>query len=273
MATVFEAHHAVDSHPVALKVLKPDIVTDPSFIAAFGDEVRAAAKLDHARGTTVNDHGIISAEEAGSATGFAGAPWLAMELVDGGTISSLAGKLKWAQLRFILIDVLDALGRSFQGSTIQLDFQLPRRFELTYVGADNSEHVPVVIHRAVFGSFERFIGILIEHYAGDFPLWLAPVQARVLPITERHADYGQKVRERLHSAGIRAEIDDRNEKLNFKIREAELQKVPIMLVVGDQEEANGTVTPRRRKGPRGATEAISVDAWIAQTTEEIRQRR
>ena len=112
MATVFEAHHAVDAHPVALKILRPDIVTDPSFIAAFGDEVRAAAKLDHARVTTVYDHGVIAAEEAADATSFAGAPWLAMELVDGGTISALAGKLRWAHLKSILIDVLDALAHA-----------------------------------------------------------------------------------------------------------------------------------------------------------------
>jgi threonyl-tRNA synthetase len=169
--------------------------------------------------------------------------------------------------------VRDVIGREWQLGTAQLDYVLPERFGLEYTGADDQPHRPVMIHRAPFGSFERFIGILIEHFAGDFPLWLAPVQALVLPITERHADYGHKVRERLRAAGIRAEIDDRNEKLNFKIREAELQKTPVMLVVGDQEEANGTVTPRRRRGPKGANEAISVDAWIAEATEEIRQRR
>jgi len=150
---------------------------------------------------------------------------------------------------------------------------LPERFELEYVGSDNQTHRPVMIHRAPFGSFERFIGILIEHYAGDFPLWLAPVQTLVLPITERHVDYGRKVSEKLRAAGVRAELDARNEKLNFKIREAELQKVPIMLVVGDQEEANGTVTPRRRRGPKETEGAVGVDAFVATVTDQIAQRR
>jgi threonyl-tRNA synthetase len=130
-----------------------------------------------------------------------------------------------------------------------------------------------MIHRAPFGSFERFIGILIEHYAGDFPLWLAPLQALVLPITARHVDYGCKVREKLRAAGIRAEMDDRNEKLSFKIREAELQKVPIMLVVGDQEEANGTVTPRRRRGAPGSSETVAMDAFVTGVAEQINERR
>jgi threonyl-tRNA synthetase len=169
--------------------------------------------------------------------------------------------------------VRDVIGREWQLGTAQLDYVLPERFELEYVGSDNQTHRPVMIHRAPFGSFERFIGILIEHFAGDFPLWLAPVQALVLPITERHVDYGRKVCEKLRAAGVRAELDARNEKLNFKIREAELQKVPIMLVVGDQEEANGTVTPRRRRGPKETEGAVGVDAFVATVTDQIAQRR
>ncbi len=169
--------------------------------------------------------------------------------------------------------VRDVIGREWQLGTAQLDYVLPERFDLKYVGADNETHRPVMIHRAPFGSFERFIGILIEHYAGDFPLWLAPVQALVLPITARHADYGGKVREKLRTAGVRAEMDDRNEKLSFKIREAELQKLPIMLVVGDQEEANGTVTPRRRRGAPGSAETVALDAFVTDVAEQINERR
>jgi threonyl-tRNA synthetase len=142
--------------------------------------------------------------------------------------------------------VTDALGRKWQCATIQLDYQLPQRFGLTYIGADNSEHRPVVVHRAIFGSFERFIALLIEHYAGAFPLWLAPVQAVVLPIADRHAEYAKGVRERLAGAGLRAEMDARQEKIGYKIREAQLQKVPYMLVVGDRETAEGTVAVRSR---------------------------
>jgi threonyl-tRNA synthetase len=169
--------------------------------------------------------------------------------------------------------VRDVIGREWQLGTAQLDYVLPERFDLKYIGADNEAHRPVMIHRAPFGSFERFIGILIEHYAGDFPLWLAPVQTLVLPITARHVDYACKVRAKLRAAGIRAELDDRNEKLSFKIREAELQKMPIMLVVGDQEEANGTVTPRRRRGAPGSAETLALDAFVSGVAAQINERR
>src|SRR5690606_11419284 len=129
-------------------------------------------------------------------------------------------------------DVTDALGRKWQCATIQLDYQMPERFNLTYVGADNAEHRPVVIHRAIFGSFERFIALLIEHFAGAFPLWLAPLQVQVLPIADRHLAYAEEVRARLEAAGLRVAVDDRQEKIGYKIREAQLQKVPYMLVVG-----------------------------------------
>ena len=129
----------------------------------------------------------------------------------------------------------------------------PERFDLNYVGADNAEHRPVVIHRAIFGSFERFIAILIEHFAGAFPLWLAPVQAIVLPIADRHLDYAREVAAALAAAGLRVEVDDRQEKVNYKIREAQLQKIPYMLVVGDREAADRAVAVRSRaKGDLGA---------------------
>jgi threonyl-tRNA synthetase len=153
-------------------------------------------------------------------------------------------------------DITDALGRKWQCGTIQLDYMMPQRFDLTYVGADNAEHRPVVIHRAIFGSIERFIAILIEHFAGAFPLWLAPVQAAVLPIADRHLDYARQVAGALEGAGLRAVVDDRQEKVNYKIREAQLQKVPYMLVVGDREVAEGTVGVRSRAaGDLGARPA------------------
>jgi threonyl-tRNA synthetase len=164
-------------------------------------------------------------------------------------------------------DVTDAIGRKWQCATIQLDYQMPERFDLKYIGADNTEHRVVVIHRAIFGSFERFIAILIEHYAGAFPLWLAPVQATVLPIADRHLDYARSVQDRLKAAGLRADLDDRQEKVNYKIREAQLQKIPYMLVVGDREAAEGTVSVRERSG--GDKGASSIDAFIALTADEI----
>jgi threonyl-tRNA synthetase len=164
-------------------------------------------------------------------------------------------------------DVTDAIGRKWQCATIQLDYQQPENFDLKYIGADNAEHRPVVIHRAIFGSFERFIAILIEHYAGAFPLWLAPVQAIVLPISDRHQAYAAAVRDKLGAAGLRVELDDRQEKIGYKIREAQLQKIPYMLVTGDREAADGTVSVRSRSG--GDLGGRSVDAFIASANEEI----
>ena len=157
-------------------------------------------------------------------------------------------------------DVTDAIGRKWQCATIQLDYEQPRNFDLKYIGADNTEHRPIVIHRAIFGSMERFIAILVEHYAGAFPLWLAPVQAIVLPISDRHLAYGVLVRDRLHAAGLRVVLDERQEKIGFKIREAQLQKVPYMLVVGDRESHDGTISVRTRTG--GDQGASTVDAFI-----------
>ena len=163
--------------------------------------------------------------------------------------------------------VTDALGRKWQCATIQLDYQLPQQFRLKYIGADNAEHRPVVIHRAIFGSFERFIALLIEHYAGAFPLWLAPVQAIVLPIADRHVEYASRVRAELAGAGLRVELDDRQEKIGFKIREAQLQKIPYMLVVGDREAAEGSVSVRERSG--GDKGAATIDAFLTAAREEI----
>ena len=157
--------------------------------------------------------------------------------------------------------VEDALGRFWQLGTIQLDYQMPQRFGLKYVGADGSEHQPVMIHRAMLGSIERFMAILIEQTAGAFPLWLAPVQATVLPVSEKFVAYGETVRARLAAAGVRTELDARNEKLGYRIREAQLQKVPYMLVVGAREEQDGTVSVRRRAGEDLG--AMALDAFLA----------
>jgi threonyl-tRNA synthetase len=167
-------------------------------------------------------------------------------------------------------DVTDAIGRKWQCATIQLDYMQPENFDLKYIGADNTEHRPVVIHRAIFGSFERFIAILIEHYAGAFPLWLAPIQASVLPIADRHLDYARDVRDHLKTAGLRVNLDERQEKIGYKIREAQLQKVPYMLVVGDREVAEGTVSVRTRAG--GDQGPKSVRDFLELTREEIAKK-
>jgi len=168
-------------------------------------------------------------------------------------------------------DITDAIGRKWQCGTIQLDYVAPERFDLTYVGADNAEHRPVVIHRAIFGSFERFIAILIEHFAGAFPLWLAPVQATVLPIADRHLDYARQVQARLAAAGVRVLVDDRQEKVNLKIRDAQLQKVPYMLVIGDREAADGAVAVRSRsKGDLGAR---PLDQFLTDALAEIASKQ
>jgi threonyl-tRNA synthetase len=167
-------------------------------------------------------------------------------------------------------DVVDAIGRKWQCATIQLDYQMPERFDLKYVGADNAEHRPVVIHRAIYGSFERFIALLIEHYAGAFPLWLAPVQVAILPIADRHADYARLVEARLAAAGLRVELDERQEKIGYKIREAQLQKVPYMLVTGDREAAESTVSVRSRTG--GDLGAKRLEEFLEHALLEVRTR-
>jgi threonyl-tRNA synthetase len=162
------------------------------------------------------------------------------------------------------VKLVDAIGRPWQLSTVQFDFNLPARFELEYIGEDGQKHQPVMVHRALYGSIERFFGILIEHYAGAFPVWLAPLQAIVLPITDKQTEYARAVWKQLEEAGIRATVDDRGEKVNLKIREAQLQKIPYMLVVGGREQENGQVAVRNRKhGDQGARP-------IAQFIAEIR---
>jgi threonyl-tRNA synthetase len=146
------------------------------------------------------------------------------------------------------IKIKDVLGRSWQCSTIQVDFNLPERFAISYTGADDQAHQPIMIHRALMGSLERFFGVLIEHYAGAFPVWLAPVQARLMNITDSQLDYGEKVYRELRQLGVRVEKDLRNEKLNYKIREAQMQKIPYMLIIGDKEMEAGQVTVRQRDG-------------------------
>jgi threonyl-tRNA synthetase len=167
-------------------------------------------------------------------------------------------------------DITDAIGRKWQCATIQLDYLMPQNFDLKYIGADNTEHRPVVIHRAIFGSFERFIALLLEHYAGAFPLWLAPVQAILLPIADRHLDYARSIRDRLAAAGLRVELDERQEKIGYKIREAQLQKIPYMLVVGDKEVTEGTVSVRTRAG--GDQGGRRVDDFVRDVIAEARRR-
>jgi threonyl-tRNA synthetase len=162
--------------------------------------------------------------------------------------------------------LVDCIGRTWQCATLQLDFQMPERFGLEYVGADGEKHRPVMIHRTVFGSIERFIGILTEHYAGAFPLWLAPVQVAVLPITDRVHEYSQQIADKLEELGLRVEVDTRSEKIGYKIREAQLQKVPYMLVLGDKEAETGAVTVRSRAG--GDLGSVALDDFIANVVAE-----
>jgi threonyl-tRNA synthetase len=164
----------------------------------------------------------------------------------------------------------DCIGRTWQCGTIQLDFQLPQRFDLTYIGKDGEKHRPIVIHRVAFGSIERFIGILIEHFAGKFPTWLAPVQVKILPITDRQAEYAEKIVEQLEDQGIKVEIDSRSEKIGYKIREAQLQKVPYMLIVGDKEEESQTVSVRSRDN--GELGSQKVEDFVEKIISEIENR-
>ena len=163
--------------------------------------------------------------------------------------------------------IKDCLGREWQCGTIQLDFQMPERFDLHYIGEDGEKHRPVMLHRVIFGSIERFIGILIEHFAGAFPTWLSPVQVKILPIADSHLEYANRVKEQLLEEGIRVEIDERNEKIGYKIREAQLQKIPYMLVIGDKEvEANKVGVRSRKDGDQGA---VSITDFIGKIKKEI----
>jgi threonyl-tRNA synthetase len=198
--------------------------------------------------------------------------------------SALEGALKKAGLDYdinegdgafygpkIDLHMRDSIGRSWQLGTVQLDYSMPERFGLEYTGADNEEHMPVMVHRALLGSFERFIGILIEHYAGEFPLWLSPVQAAVLPIADRHVEYAWKVAEQLRAVGLRAEVDERSESVGRKIREAELQKAPYMLVVGDKEADSSVVAVRRHR--EGDIGSMSVEEFRDLALEEVSSKR
>lgn len=162
----------------------------------------------------------------------------------------------------------DSIGRTWQCGTIQLDFQLPQRFEAEYIGEDGEKHRPIMIHRVVFGSIERFIGILIEHYSGKFPFWLAPVQVKVLPVSDRFTKYAKEVMEQLISHGVRCELDERNEKLGYKIREAQLDQVPYMLIIGQKEMENKTVTVRKRDNQSDNQTEITLDEWFNNIKEE-----
>ena len=164
--------------------------------------------------------------------------------------------------------IKDSLGREWQCGTIQLDFQMPERFDLTYIGEDGEKHRPVMLHRVIFGSVERFIGILIENYAGAFPTWLAPVQAKILPISDKHIEYAKRVSKELEEKGIRTEIDERAEKIGYKIREAQLQKIPYMLVVGDKEEQEGKIGVRDRK--QGDIGSMSIAEFAEKVEEEVK---
>ena len=168
------------------------------------------------------------------------------------------------------VDIQDMLGRRWQVATVQVDFGQPDRFGLEYIDADGQPKRPVMVHRAIFGSFERFIGILIEHYAGAFPTWLAPVQARVLPISQKHEEYARLVWERLRAARVRAELDDRNEKLGYRIRDAQVRKVPYMFVVGERERQASAVSVRHRT--EEDLGAVPLDTVLADLAREIGTR-
>jgi threonyl-tRNA synthetase len=168
------------------------------------------------------------------------------------------------------IKLVDALGRLWQLSTVQFDFNLPARFDLEYVGEDGERHQPVMVHRALFGSIERFFGVLIEHYAGNFPLWLAPVQVGLVPISEKHIEYAKKIQQQLQNAGLRVEMDDRNEKMNAKIRDLTLKKLPYVLVMGDKESAVDAVSVRTRgKGDEGS---MPIEAFLSKVKKLLEEK-
>jgi len=163
----------------------------------------------------------------------------------------------------------DSIGRTWQCGTIQLDFQMPEKFDLEYVGADGAKHRPVTIHRTALGSVERFIGVLIEHFAGSFPVWMSPTQAIVLPISDKFLDYANKINAQLEDAGVRCEVDTRAEKIGYKIREARNRRIPYLLVVGEKEATEGSVSLRSRQGDEGA---VSVGEFLERVKAEIKER-
>jgi threonyl-tRNA synthetase len=164
----------------------------------------------------------------------------------------------------------DSIGRTWQCGTIQLDFQMPQRFDLNYIGADGEKHRPVMIHRVVFGSIERFIAILTEHFAGAFPTWLSPVQVKILPLIDKHHQFASEVKAELEAKGIRVEVDLRNEKIGYKIREAQLEKTPYMLVIGDKEMENRAVAVRSRKD--GDLGAMALNDFVNKIVEEVKTK-
>jgi threonyl-tRNA synthetase len=170
-------------------------------------------------------------------------------------------------------DFRDVLGRAWTLSTLQIDVSMPTRFELQYVGRDGEMHRPAMLHRAILGSLERFISLYIEMRAGNFPFWMAPVQVRVLPISDRHLEYAREVEARLGKVGIRVHVDDRSEKLGFKIREAEVQKIPLMLVVGDKEVESRSVAPRWRDESKASGESVALDTMVSELEIENETRR
>ncbi|HFB67917.1 MAG TPA: threonine--tRNA ligase, partial [Calditrichae bacterium] len=169
------------------------------------------------------------------------------------------------------IKIRDVLGRSWQCSTVQVDFNLPERFDMEYIGEDGKPHRPIMVHRALFGSLERFFGILIEHYAGAFPLWLAPVQVTLLPIADRHHNYAHRIYQELRNANVRVELDTRNEKVGFKIREAEVNKIPYMVIIGDKEVENQTLSVRH-KG-EGDLGSMTLDEFRDRLLHEIKLKK
>ena len=173
------------------------------------------------------------------------------------------------------IKIEDALGREWQGPTIQVDFNLPQRFDITYIGEDGQEHQIVMVHRTVLGAMERFLASLIEHYAGAFPVWLAPVQAVIIPVADRHLDYAGKIEAELKKADIRVNVDARSERINQKIRQAQLDKIPYMLIIGDKEAATNTVSVRLRSGEQASEQPLesfikSVRAAIVDKVKDLR---
>jgi threonyl-tRNA synthetase len=214
-------------------------------------------------------------------SGFAGEPadWDVAEqrLIDAVGAAGFACRVKPGDAAFygpkVECDFRDVLGRAWTLSTLQIDVSMPGRFALQYVGRDGEMHRPAMLHRAILGSLERFIALYTEMRAGNFPFWLAPVQVRVLPISDRHLEYAREVEAKLGEAGIRAHLDDRSEKLGFKIREAEVQKIPLMLVAGDKEVESRSVTPRWRDASKASGDAVALDTLVSELATENETRR
>jgi threonyl-tRNA synthetase len=245
-----------------------------------GDELRAFFEMTEevygALGLTGMDVGVSTRAEGGAAGDAADWNLAEQRLIDAVKEAGYDCRIKPGDAAFygpkVECDFRDVLGRAWTLATLQIDVSMPRRFGLQYVGRDGEMHRPAMLHRAVLGSLERFIALYTEMTGGDFPFWLAPAQVLVLPISDRHLAYAREVEAKLSDAGLRAHVDDRSEKLGFKIREAEVQKIPLMLVVGDKEAESGTVTPRRRHAAKQTSEAVAVDAMVAELAIENASR-